>query len=134
MKKIIFTLVLLSFFSCKKGYLGVTGYLLSPARDVTGTWEGTLTSSWNVASNSNIATSSMTLVLVANGNNITGTMTAFGSTGSITGTINGAKIEFQTYIGSGMAADCIDVHGTFTSTNMDGMKGSKGIEWHLQKK
>jgi hypothetical protein len=154
MKKILIIAAFLSLTACDKGYLGAAGKLLSPARDITGLWKGTLTCSWNNASNSNMTTTDMILNLVADGNTVTGTMTAWGATGTITdGTINGVKIEFETVIGSNAAATaCIHVYGTFTSSNMKGMKGSnpppyltcsstlndgtgsKGIEWSLQKK
>jgi hypothetical protein len=149
----LITVAILSMSGCEKGYFGAVGVLLSPARDVTGIWSGTLTCSWNNANNTNMTTTPMILNLVMDGNTVTGTMTAWGATGTITdGTINGVKIEFETFLGSNpAAAACIHVYGTFTSTNMKGMKGSspppyltcystlndgtgsKGIEWSLQK-
>lgn len=155
-KHVVLILILasiVSFSGCEKGYFGLAGKLLSPARDVTGHWEGTMYMCWNNANNTNSGSSPMELDLIADGNTVTGTMTCWGSTGTITGgKISGVKIEFDTYIGSGMAAACIHVYGTFTSTNMEGMKGSnpppyltcgsalndgtgsKGIEWKVYKK
>jgi len=153
LQKVLLLAVIISFASCEKGYMGITGVWLSPARDVTGIWKGTLTCSWNDANNTNTTSTPMILNLEMDGNTVTGTMTAWGATGIITdGTINGVKIEFETYIGTDPAsAACIHVYGTFTSTNMEGMKGSnpppyitcysslndgtgsKGIEWHLEK-
>jgi hypothetical protein len=123
------------------------GGLLSPARDVNGIWKGTLTCSDNDAAQSNMVTDVMVLDLTMDGNSVTGDM-CFGSyCGSLTGTISGTTIEFTSIIGNG----CINVHGTFTSSNMEGMRnsipppyltcgdvlndghGSKGIEWHLVK-
>jgi len=55
---------------------------------------------------------------------VTGTMEAWPTSryaiGNINGNINGAYLDFTTQIGNG----CINVHGSFTSTNMEGMKGS----------
>lgn len=121
---------------------------LTPARNVTGKWEGTLTSSDNNNSGSNRRTDRMTLDLVQKDNKVTGTMSFGSARGNLEGTISGVNIDFTCRIGNG----CIKVHGTFTSTNMEGMRGSnpppyitcgdnlntgrgsKGIEWHLTKK
>jgi len=148
-KILVFVLIIVTLTACRKDGT----FFLSPARDVTGIWKGSLTCSWNNVNNTNMTTSIMILNLSMDGKEVTGTMTAWGATGNISnGTINGAKIEFDTYIGSNQAsAACIHVCGTFTSTNMEGMKnsnpppyltcysalndgtGSKGIEWHLEK-
>jgi len=139
--KIILTIVaVFSLTTCEDG-------LLSPARDVSGIWKGTLTSSENNAAQTDMLTDVMVLNLTQDENIITGEM-CFGSIcGYLTGTISGATIDFTAIIGNG----CIDVHGTFTSSNMEGMKnsnpppyltcgdvlndghGSKGIEWHVAK-
>jgi|GEM_PF-3966531 len=120
---------------------------LTPARNVTGKWEGTLTSSDNNNSGSNRRTDRMTLDLVQRDSKVTGTMSFGSARGNLEGTISGVNIDFTCRIGNG----CIKVHGTFTSTNMEGMRGSnpppyitcgdnlntgrgsKGIEWHLTK-
>jgi hypothetical protein len=139
-KIILFVATILSLMSCEDG-------LLSPARDVSGIWKGTLTSSENNAAQLDMLTDVMVLNLTQDENNVTGEM-CFGSyCGDLTGTISGTTIEFTAIIGNG----CINVHGTFTSTNMEGMKnsnqppyltcgdvlndghGSKGIEWHVVK-
>jgi hypothetical protein len=121
---------------------------LSAARNINGVWEGTLTSSDNNSYQSHSRTDRMTLDIQQNGNNITGTMTFGNARGRFEGLINGAYLDFTVQIGNG----CIKVHGSFTSTNMEGMRGtnpppyitcgdelndghgSKGVEWHLQKK
>jgi hypothetical protein len=139
-KIILVIATILSLTSCEEG-------LLSPARDVSGIWKGTLTSSENNVDQLDMVTDVMVLNLIQDENNLTGEM-CFGSyCGDLTGTISGATIEFTAIIGNG----CINVYGTFTSTNMEGMKnsnpppyltcgdvlnnghGSKGIEWHLVK-
>lgn len=120
---------------------------LSAARNINGIWEGTLTSSDNDSYQSHSRTDKMTLDIRQNGNNITGTMTFGNARGSFEGLINGAYLDFTCQIGNG----CIKVHGSFTSTNMEGMRGtnpppyitcgdnlndghgSKGVEWHLMK-
>jgi predicted small lipoprotein YifL len=141
MKIMLVLATILSLTACEKGGL------LSPARNVSGIWKGTLTSSENNAAQINTVTDIMVLDLTQNGNYVTGDM-CFGSyCGSLTGTISGTTIEFTSIIGNG----CINVHGTFTSSNMEGMRnsnpppyitcgdvlndghGSKGIEWHLKK-
>jgi hypothetical protein len=139
--KIIFTVaIILSLTSCEDG-------MLSPARDVGGIRKGTLTSSENNTAQLDMITDVMVLNLIQDENNITGEI-CFGSyCGDLTGTISGTTIEFTAIIGNG----CINVHGTFTSTNMEGMKNSnppryltcgdalndghglKGIEWHVVK-
>jgi len=147
MKLTVIIAVILMFTACKKGYLGLSGVLLSPARNVTGYWSGTLTWCDNSADDLHTVTDPMTLDLTMSGNNITGVMTVASNEGTLTGTINGVKITFQAEFSGG----CINVHGTFTSTNMDGANdpanppylscgetlndgwGSKGIVWHLQK-
>jgi hypothetical protein len=140
LKIIFFFTAILSLTACEDGWL-------SPARDVSGIWKGTLTSSENNVAQINTVTDIMVLDLTMDGNNVTGDM-CFGSyCGSLTGTISGATIDFTCIIGNG----CINVHGTFTSSNMEGMRnsnpppyltcgdvlndghGSKGIEWHLEK-
>jgi len=89
----------------------------------------------------------MVLNLTQDENNVTGEM-YFGSyCGDLTGTISGTTIEFTAIIGNG----CINVHSTFASTNMEGMKNSnpppyltcddvlndghglKGLEWQVAK-
>jgi hypothetical protein len=141
MKKIIliFTAIL-SLISCEKGWL-------SPARDVSGIWKGTLTCSENDVAQTNTVTDIMVLDLTMDGNSVSGDMCFGSNCGAFTGTISGTSIDFTAIIGNG----CINVHGTFTSTNMEGMRnsnpppyitcgdvlnngrGSKGIEWHLEK-
>jgi len=141
-------LLVLTFSSCEKG-------LLSPARNLEGAWLGTLTSSWNNANNTNMVTRDMLLSKVkVVGNTVTGTMYVYdsnggtgGYSGDFTGYVSGVHLYYTCIIGNG----CIEVHGTFTSTNLDGMKGSnpppyiccgetlnngncsKGIEFHLKK-
>jgi hypothetical protein len=148
-------------FSCTK--LSDT---LSPARGVSGTWEGTLVTSDNNVHNNFLMNGDLKLVLTQDGNNVTGTMTVTSRSysnipegwetpqagvtysGQLSGTISGVNIDFTVIIGNG----CMDVHGTFTSSNMEGMKnatappmlscgetvnsghGAKGIEWHVYKK
>ena len=138
---VLFVIAALSLSTCKKG-------TLSAARDVTGIWKGTLVYCENNASNANPVSGVMVLDLTVDGNDVTGMMYFSYYSGSLTGTISGVNIDFTSDIGNG----CINVHGTFTSTNMDGMKdsspppylscgailndghgGSKGIEWHLTK-
>jgi hypothetical protein len=124
---------------------------LSPARDITGVWFGTLTSSDNNLSCSNIATMDMLLnIEMDNNKNVTGYLQVYLASGAVqgvvTGHVDGVHVYMTSYIGNG----CIDIHGTFTSTNMEGMKGSspppylscgetlnnghgsKGIEFHLK--
>ena len=121
---------------------------LSPARTIEGRWEGTMTACENNSYQGNPRTDRMTLDIKQNGNKITGNMTFGNSKGTFEGLINGAYLDFTCQIGNG----CIKVHGTFTSTNMEGMRGSnpppfitcgdylnngrgsKGIEWHLTKR
>jgi hypothetical protein len=140
-KIILMSFAILSMAACEEGGL------LSPARDVNGIWKGTLTSSENNAEQINTVTNVMVLDLTQDGNNVTGDMCYGSYCGSLTGTISGATINFTSIIGNG----CINVHGTFTSSNMEGMRnstpppyltcgdvlndghGSKGIEWHLVK-
>lgn len=138
---IVLIVTILSFSACEEGGL------LSPARDVNGIWKGTLTCSNNDAGQTNTVTDVMVLDIDQDGNNISGDM-CFGSyCGSFTGTVSGTKIKFTAIIGNG----CININGTFTTSNMEGMKnstpppyltcgdalndghGSKGIEWHLKK-
>lgn len=124
---------------------------LTPARDVQGVWLGKLTSSDNNQSCSNTVTMTMRLTLYVDDKTVTGTMEAWPTSGytigNINGNINGAYLDFTTQIGNG----CINVHGSFTSTNMEGMKGSnpppyltcgdvlndghgsKGLNFHLNK-
>jgi hypothetical protein len=146
-KMLLILTVFLSLSGCEKGYFGLAGVLLSPARDLTGFWDGTLTSSWNNVNNTNQETQRMTLDITQEENDIVGTMTWGSYSGNFTGYVEGVHIYFTCIIGNG----CIDVHGTFTSTNMEGMRnsdpppyltcydalndgwGSKGIEWHLVK-
>ncbi len=135
---------IISLTACENGLLS----FLSPARNIEGTWEGTLTCSDNDVNQTHKVTDYMSLTLYQQDNDIVGTMTFGSNKGTLQGTISGVNIDFTSYIGNG----CINVHGTFTSTNMEGMKnstpppyltcgdvlndgwGSKGIEWHLQKK
>jgi len=121
---------------------------LSPARTIEGKWEGTMTACDNSPLQRNQRTDRMTLDIKQNGNKITGTMTFGSAKGTFEGLINGAYLDFTCQIGNG----CIKVHGSFTSTNMKGMRGSnpppyitcgdqlnngrgsKGLEWQLTKK
>ena len=97
---------------------------LTPARDVQGVWLGKLTSSDNNHSCSNTVIMTMRLTLYVDNKTVTGTMEAWPPSGytigNINGNISGVHLYFTTQIGNG----CINVHGTFTSTNMEGMKGS----------
>lgn len=97
---------------------------LTPARDVQGVWLGKLTSSDNNQSCSNTVTMTMRLTLYVNDKTVTGTMEVWPPSGytigNVNGNISGVNLNFTTQIGNG----CINVHGTFTSTNMEGMKGS----------
>jgi hypothetical protein len=140
-KIILVSIAILSLAACEKGGL------LSPARDVSGIWKGTLTCSENNVEQLNTVTDSMVLDLTQDGNNVTGDMCYGSYCQSLTGTMSGATIAFTSIIGSG----CIYVHGTFTSSNTEGMRnstpppyltcgdvlndghGSKGLEWHLEK-
>jgi hypothetical protein len=140
---LIFTIVM-SLTSCENGFLSS----LSPARNIEGKWEGTLTWSDNDVNQSHKVTDYMYLNIAQKENNIAGFMTVGSYQGTFEGTVSGVNIDFTATFGS----ECINVHGTFTSTNMEGMKnsnplpylscyrvlndgwGSKGIEWHLYKK
>jgi hypothetical protein len=140
---LIFTTVV-SMTACENGFLSS----LSPARNIESKWEGTLTWSDNDVNQSHKVTDYMYLNIAQKENNIAGFMTVGSDQGTFEGTVNGVNIDFTATIGNG----CINVHGTFTSTNMEGMKnsspppyltcgdvlndgwGSKGIEWHLYKK
>ena len=140
--------------------------LLSPARGVSGTWEGTLITSDNTSGEYFLMNGDMKLELTQKDNDVTGTMTVTSRSysnipigwdtppsgvtysGQLTGTVSGVNIDFSLDIGNG----CLNVHGTFTSSNMEGMKnasnppmlscgetvnsgnGAKGIEWHVYKK
>ncbi len=135
MKKILIVAFALSLTGCEKGYFGLSGYLLSPARTITGLWTGTLVCSENNAAQYSLTAGEMTLDLKQNGNDVTGVMTFTPQSysnvpsgqpppiinvtysGSLTGTISGVKIDFISIIGNG----CVHVKGTFTSSNMDGM-------------
>ena len=156
MKK-LFTIILvcllsLTGFSQQRGGIKVIDSEknpLTPARDLNGRWEGTLVCSDNSVRESNRRTDKMALDITQNGNKVTGTMTYGNSRGSFEGTVSGVHIYFTVDFGRG---GCLKAHGTFTSTNMEGMRnsdpppyitcpdklndghGSKGIEWHLTKK
>jgi hypothetical protein len=140
LKMILIFVSVMLVTGCDKG-------LLSSARDIEGLWKGTLVSSDNNVNQSHTVTSTMSLNIAQTDNKIIGIMMVGSNRGEFEGTISGVKIDFRCVIGNG----CINVHGTFTSTNMEGMKnstpppyltcdnvlndgwGSKGIEWHLVK-
>lgn len=145
-------LLSLTGFSQQKGGIKTidsTQDPLTPARDLNGRWEGTMVCSDNNVRETNRRTDKMVLEIIQNGNKVTGTMTFGTSKGSFEGTVSGVHIYFTAKFGKGGS---LKAHGTFTSTNMEGMKnsnpppyitipdelndghGSKGIEWHLQKK
>lgn len=112
---------------------------LSPARDVTGTWEGRLIYSDNTEGGWFLTNSDMKLVLIQDGDDVSGTLyltsksitnipsgwptPTVGNTliGSFTGgTISGVNINWEVNISNG----CVNFKGTFTSSTMVGMKNA----------
>ena len=89
MKKVLTVLLLLTIISCK-GWFGLVGYLLSPARDLTGTWRGTSNQYTISEGGPGTAvcwyfTGTFEASLEQDGNNVTGSMTV-----SVTSYRNGA--------------------------------------------
>lgn len=125
---VLFTTLLLSCDNFKN--------LLSPARGITGNWEGNLISSDNSGGEWYRTNYDMTLDLKHSGNSVTGTITltsrsvskiptgwptpALNQTfaGSLEGKVSGVNFDFTTSMSDG---SCLNFKGTFTTDIMEGM-------------
>jgi hypothetical protein len=136
MKKLSAGLVIVLFASLLSSCDSFSN-LLSPARGLSGNWQGNLISSDNTGGEWFTTNSDMTLDLKQNGNAVTGTITLISRsvskiptgwptptmnqtfTGSLNGTVSGVNFAFTTSMSDG---SCLNLKGTFTSDIMDGMK------------
>jgi hypothetical protein len=136
MKKIMTVFVMVLFwtllFSCDS-----SNNLLSPARGLTGKWEGNLIASDNTEVGFFEINYDMTLDLTHKDNSVTGSIVLTSKsvskiptgwptpimnttiTGSLDGTVSGVNIDFTSTLSNGY---CLHFKGTFTTDIMEGMK------------
>ena len=141
MKKILFIALILSLTGCEKGYFGLAGYELSPARRLAGTWKGTTIRVTESEAGPGtpicwIMVVDFELILKEKGNDVTGVLNgnvtnySIGACGippvtflnsSVIGKVSGVKLslrdERSQYL-DGLGPTQYDF--TFTSSNMEG--------------
>lgn len=134
--RVIALAVAFSIISCGGGGGDDSTGLLSPARGISGKWEGNLISSDNSAGGWFLTNYDMALDLTHKDNSVTGTIVLTSKsvskiptgwptptmnqtyTGSLSGTVSGVNVDFTT---TGSNGSCLHFKGTFTSDIMTGM-------------